>query len=221
MIGDCRPFRRAVYSATTRASTALFVADFRRDDVGKGTAVKRLSCAVFLFATALATLQPAFAQLQGQWFSTGTMQSARELHALVRMTGGKALSIGGVDGSGNILTSAEVFSSTTAKWTLTGSMAEARESFPAVVLTNGKVLVSGGLGISSIVLAGAELYDPATGAWTSAGSLSVARFGHTATLLSSGKVLVTGGCTASDCSTNTAVSELYDPTPTPGQPRAA
>jgi hypothetical protein len=40
----------------------------------------------------------------------------------------------------------------------------------------------------------------------------VARFAHTATLLSSGKVLVTGGCTASACSTDTAVSELYDPT---------
>ncbi|HWO32643.1 MAG TPA: choice-of-anchor D domain-containing protein [Candidatus Acidoferrum sp.] len=173
--------------------------------------MKRLSCAVFLFATALATLQSASAQVQGQWVSTGTMQSARELHALVRMTGGKALSIGGVDGSGNILASAEVFSSSTSKWTLAGSMAEARESFPAVVLRNGKILVSGGLGISSVVLAGAELYDPTTGAWSSAGSLSVARFAHTATLLSSGKVLVTGGCTASSCSTDTAVSELYDP----------
>ena len=174
--------------------------------------MKRLSCAVFLFATALATLQSASAQVQGQWVSTGMMQSARELHALVRMTGGKALSIGGVDGSANILASAEVFSSSASKWTLTGSMAEARESFPAVVLRNGKILVSGGLGISSVVLAGAELYDPTTGAWSSAGSLSVARFAHTATLLSSGKVLVTGGCTASACSTDTAVSELYDPT---------
>jgi hypothetical protein len=193
---------------------SAFVADFRRNDVGKGTAVKRLSCAVLLYATALTTLQQASAQVQGQWVSTGTMQSARELHALVRLTGGKALSIGGVDGSGNILTSAEVFSSSSSssKWTLTGPMAEARESFPAVVLTTGKVLVSGGLGISSVVLAGAELYDPTTGAWSSAGLLSVARFGHTATLLSNGKVLVTGGCTTSACSTGTAVSELYDPT---------
>jgi hypothetical protein len=175
-------------------------------------AVKRLLCAVCLFAVAVAMLQPASAQVQGQWVNTGTMPSARELHALVRIAGGEALSIGGADGSGNTLTSAEVFSPSTGKWTLTGSMAEARESFPAVVLANGKVLVSGGLGSSSVVLAGAELYDPATKAWSSAGSLSVGRFRHTATLLSSGKVLVTGGCTASDCTTDTAVSELYDPT---------
>jgi hypothetical protein len=157
-------------------------------------------------------LQPASAQIQGQWANTATMQSARELHALVRMSAGKALSMGGVDGSGNILSSAEVFSSSSSKWALTGSMAEARESFPAVVLTNGKVLVSGGVGTGSVVLAGAELYDPIKATWSSAGSLSVARFAQTATLLANGKVLVTGGCTASDCSTNTAVSELYDPT---------
>jgi hypothetical protein len=173
--------------------------------------VKRFSGAVLLFAVALAAVQPASAQVQGQWVSTGTMQSAREFHALVRLTGGKALSIGGVDGSDNVLASAELFSSSTGKWTLTGSMAEARESFPAVVLTNGKVLVSGGLSTSSVVLAAAELYDPTTGTWSSAGSLSVARVGHTATVLPGGKVLVTGGCIASDCSTETAVSELYDP----------
>jgi N-acetylneuraminic acid mutarotase len=139
------------------------------------------------------------------------MQSAREFHALVAGAG-KALAMGGVDGSGNIVASAEAFSSSTGNWTPTGSMAEARESFAAVVLKTGKVLVSGGLGTSNIVLAGAELFDPKTGVWSSGGSLSVARFGHTATVLPSGKVLVTGGCTASDCSTNTAVSELYDPT---------
>jgi N-acetylneuraminic acid mutarotase len=120
--------------------------------------------------------------------------------------------MGGVDGSGNILASAEVYSPSSGTWTLTGSMAEAREAFPALVLKGGKVLVSGGLGAGGTVVAAAELYDPSTGAWSSAGSLSLARFAHTATLLQSGKVLVTGGCTASNCSTYTAVSELYDPT---------
>jgi hypothetical protein len=90
-------------------------------------------------------------------------------------------------------------------------MVQARQLISAVVLVSGKVLVSGGLGASNIVLGGAELYDPATGTWSSARSLSVPRFGHTATLLPSGKVLVTGGCTSNSCSTDTAVSELYDP----------
>jgi N-acetylneuraminic acid mutarotase len=173
--------------------------------------VKRFSCAVFALTFVFVSIRLFSAQGQGQWASTGTMQSTRELGAQVRLLTGKVLAIGGVDNNGTLLASAEIYTRGTNTWTLTGSMAEAREQFPAVVLTSGKVLVSGGLGPSSTVLTGAELYDPTTGAWSPAGSLSVARLGHTATLLKSGKVLVAGGCTASDCSTETAVSELYDP----------
>jgi hypothetical protein len=173
--------------------------------------MKRFSGAVFALTFVLVTIPPLSAQVQGQWASTGTLQSARELNAQVLMKNGNALSMGGIDNNGNLLASAEVYSSALSTWKLTGSMAEARELFPAVVLTSGKVLVSGGLGAST-VLGRAELYDPTAGAWSSAGFLSVARFGHTATLLPSGKVLVAGGCTESNCSTHTPVSELYDPT---------
>ena len=140
------------------------------------------------------------------------MQSTREFGAQVSLVSGNVLTIGGIDNSSNVLASAEVYRPGPGTWKVTGSMVQARQLFPAVVLKSGKVLVSGGRGVSSIVLSGAELYDPTTGVWSGAGSLSVPRFGHTATLLPSGKVLVTGGCTSSSCSTDTAVSELYDPT---------
>ena len=175
--------------------------------------MKRSSCAVFVVALVLTGIQPLLAQVQGQWAGTGAMQSARASDAQVWMSNGKVLAAGGIDNSGDILATSEVYSPGPDTWTVTkGSMTEARELFPAVVLNNGKVLVSGGLGASSTVLAGAELYDPSTGLWSPAGVLSEARFNHSATLLTSGKVLVTGGCTASDCSTHTAKSELYDPT---------
>ena len=51
-------------------------------------------CAV-VSALLLASLQPLFAQIQGQWVVTGTMQTQREFHAQVSIAGGKALSIGG------------------------------------------------------------------------------------------------------------------------------
>jgi len=172
--------------------------------------MKIFSCAVLALAFVLGSIWPLSAQVQGQWVNTGTMQSARELNAQVRVAGGRVLSVGGADSNGNVLFSAELYNQALGTWKLTGNMADARELFPAVVLTNGKVLVSGGVGASSSVLAGAELYDPTTGTWSSAGTLSMARFGHTATLLKTGKVLVTGGCTAGNC-TSTAVSELYDP----------
>lgn len=172
--------------------------------------MKKISYLALVLAAALVSIQSLCAQ-QGQWTATGSMQSAREFNAQV-LTGGKVVSIGGVDNSGNILSSAEVYNPGPGTWTLTGSMTDAREVFPAVVLTNGKVLVAGGLGTGNVVLATAELYDPKAGTWSSAGSMSVARVAHTATLLASGKVLVSGGCTSNICSTNTAASELYDPT---------
>src|SRR5271165_3859895 len=113
--------------------------------IGKGSALKKFSCA--LFTLLFVSFQPLLAQTQGQWASTAAMQSARELHAQVPVSGGKVLTMGGVDNSNNVLASAEIYSAN--KWTLTGSMADARESFPAVVLKTGKVLVSGGLGTSS------------------------------------------------------------------------
>jgi N-acetylneuraminic acid mutarotase len=156
-------------------------------------------------------IQPLSAQLQGQWMATGSLQSPREANAQLRLRGGNVLSVGGVDGSGNILASAEIYGRGSAAWQSTGSLKTARELFSAVALTNGKVLVVGGVGIGAAALGTAELYDPSTGTWSSGGSLSVARFGYTATLLGNGKVLVTGGCSASACSAVTAISELYDP----------
>ncbi|HLY56592.1 MAG TPA: choice-of-anchor D domain-containing protein [Stellaceae bacterium] len=178
------------------------------------TAVSALACVVV-------SLQPASAQVQGQWTKTGSMQSAREQGSQVKLIGGNVLAVGGVDNSGNLLATAEVYSAAQRSWVATGSMAEAREAFPAVTLASGKVLVSGGLGTGSAVLGGAELYDPATQAWTPAGTLAVARFGHTATLLSDGEVLVSGGCTAAGCSTTTAASEIYDPATNSWSPTGA
>jgi hypothetical protein len=58
--------------------------------------MKRLSCAVFAltFVLIVIGIQPLFAQVQGQWASTGTMQSARELNAQALLSNGKDLSIG-------------------------------------------------------------------------------------------------------------------------------
>jgi hypothetical protein len=174
--------------------------------------VGRFATFVAPLALALSGLQPAFAQVQGQWTSVGSMQSPREQGAQVRLAHGDVLAVGGVDSSANILASAELFDPATSAWTTTGSMAAARQQLAAVVLTNGNVLVTGGFGPGGAVVGSAELYNPATGRWSPAGSLSIPRFAHSATLLKTGQVLVIGGCTVSGCSALTAVSELFDPT---------
>jgi N-acetylneuraminic acid mutarotase len=159
---------------------------------------------------------PLTAQMQGAWTNTGSSKNTRGLNAEVMLGDGALLAGGSTDGV-TFLATAEVFSFAKGGWKYTGSMAAARGLFPAVVLRSGKVLVAGGLGAfatisgPAVIVSGAELYDPAAGTWSPAGTLSVARFYHTATLLQNGKVLVAGGCTATDCSTLAAASELYDP----------
>ena len=172
--------------------------------------MRRSLYAVFAAVCVLLSVAQISAQVQGQWASTGTMQSAREFNAQALLSNGKVLSMGGIDNNGNLLASSEVYNPKTGKWTLTGSMTNARQIFPAVAI-KGNVLAAGGQGAGGTVLAAAELYSTAKGNWTSAGSMTVARLAHTATLLPNGKVLVAGGCTASDCSAYTAASEIYDP----------
>lgn len=59
----------------------------------------------------MAVVQTISAQVQGQWTSTGGLQNAREYNAQVLLVTGTVLSIGGIDNSGNLLASAELFSS--------------------------------------------------------------------------------------------------------------
>ena len=145
----------------------------------------------------LAGVASAFGQTQGAWTATGTMLAAREVNAQVLLSTGKVLAVGGDDGTGTALASAELYTPAKQSWAATGSLATGREAFAAVRLANGKVLVAGGVTTGGGVLASAELFNPTKNTWSPAGSLAVARYAHTATLLADGKVLVTGGCSAS------------------------
>src|SRR5262249_50283735 len=131
------------------------------------------------------------AAVAGGFVNTGSLVTARFAHAATLLPNGQVLVAGGLDGSGAVLASAELYDPSTGTWTATGSLATGRFLHTATLLPNGKVLVAGGQAPSST--ASATLYDPASGTWTATGSLSVARAGHTATLLSNGKVLVAGG----------------------------
>src|SRR5208283_3128535 len=105
---------------------------------------------------------------------------------------GRVLITGGLDSSGDPLSSAEIFDPAKGTYSTTGSMKTTRFGHTATLLGNGKVLVAGG-NPSSIGEGTAELFDPATGIFTAAGNMNAQRTGHTATLLKDGKVLVVGG----------------------------
>ena len=130
----------------------------------------------------------------GTWTLTGSMSTVRFTHTATMLPGNTVLAAGGVNGSGTLLTSAEIFDPATGTWTLTGAMGTARANHAATLMTaQGTVLVTGGGTTSSLITNSAEVFDPATGTWSGTGSMAGSRIYHTSTLLPDGTVLVAGG----------------------------
>ena len=105
---------------------------------------------------------------------------------------GHVLIAGGMDNTGNVLSSMEIFNPATSTFTPTVSMNTARKYHTATLLPDGKVLLAGGLGEFFTTLQSAEVFDPATGGLTQI-NMQAARQEHTATLLGDGRVLIAGG----------------------------
>jgi len=117
------------------------------------------------------------------------MTVARAMHTATLYTfGGSVLIAGGMDDSGNVLATAEVFNVATETFTAVGSMHTARFNHAAAALSNGKILITGGEDGSGNTLNTAEIFDPTTNMFTlttdpslGGNNMNVARKLHTAT----------------------------------------
>ena len=140
------------------------------------------------------------------------MIEARTFHTATVLSNGTVIAAGGASmaGSGDALSSAELYDPSSESWTAIGTMMGARAYHTATLLPDGTVLVAGGTTSSGSgdALASAELYDPISESWTAIGTMMRARAYHTATLLPDGTVLVAGGTTSGVVQ---ASAELYDP----------
>ncbi len=139
---------------------------------------------------------------------SGNLNTARATQTATLLTNGMALVAGGVDGSGNILASAELYNATGGTFSPTGSLNTGRSYHSATLFSNGVVLMAGGVGFGAVALTSAELYNPTTGSFTNTGSLNNARSCHSATALNNGTVLIVGGLGSSGA---LASAELYNP----------
>ena len=85
--------------------------------------MRTLILALFALVSISIGFQPASAQIQGQWTATASMSTPREDGALVALGKTSMLAVGGVDGSGNILATAELYTNATGKWKAAAGMA--------------------------------------------------------------------------------------------------
>ncbi|HUP70744.1 MAG TPA: kelch repeat-containing protein [Acidimicrobiales bacterium] len=156
-------------------------------------------------ASTTTTVGPA----AGKWEATAPMTDGRNFHTATLLTGteeqcgsncGKVLVVGGDDGAGGALASAEIYDPEKGTWSSTGAMNVRRLRHTATLLRDGRVLVAGGGSNKTNALRSSEIYDPASGQWALLGAdgLRSERLNHTATLLPAGQILLAGGLGTAD-----------------------
>jgi hypothetical protein len=141
-----------------------------------------------------------------------SMVDGRYNHLAVALADGEVLFAGGIDSTGAVTKSAELYNPATGKFTATGSMNTERQEFAGALFTSGplagQVLISGGVDKAGKFLASAELYNPASGKFTPTASMAESRFDNIETLLgsgpNSGSILVTAG-------SGDQTTEIYNP----------
>jgi hypothetical protein len=144
------------------------------------------------------------------------MNTPRSLHSLTRLGGsGLLLAVGGLDGAGNPLASAELYNPVSGTWiTLDGALNVPRSEHAAMVTANGALLIIGGRQANGDCLSSVEVFTipfggpPTAGTFTMAvNGLSSARASMAAELLSNGTILITGGADGGDAAL--ALAEVY------------
>ena len=119
-----------------------------------------------------------------EWTETGELNFGRNSVALVKLTDGKVLAVGGTHEN----VPAEIYDPTTGAWSATATPGGNFLNPGALLLPSGKVLVCGGQrgqgsSFSSTYTDASEIYDPETGQWHSTGSMNQKREYHGLVLL--------------------------------------
>ena len=152
-------------------------------------------------AALLAILLPGALPLQASvptipsntWQQGAALSSARTGATATLMADGRVLIVGGKDGNGNALETAEVLNPD-GTITPVPSMLTQRYGHSAVLLRDGNVLVAGGHTSGGGVVNTAELFDPAANTWRwASNTMTDARADFTLSQLLDGNVLVAGG----------------------------
>ncbi|MGD0676782.1 MAG: hypothetical protein ABSC94_15320 [Polyangiaceae bacterium] len=165
----------------------------------------------------------------GTFTPTGSMDSEHYLAGWGSpwpvLANGKVLVAGGLDASGALLATAELYDPAAGTFSPTGALGTAIVSYDPVTLQDGSALFVGGyssvtgatLTPGGFVFTGGtnqvQHYDPTSGAFASAGTVAEDRLFGCNVLLASGKVLAIGGFQGVSTTFETNI-EQYDPSTT-------
>jgi hypothetical protein len=139
---------------------------------------------------------------------------ARSGHAMTRLSGGRALVLGGsflehvYDGTPQgtwqerVTASVELYDPSSSSWSEVEGLLSARQDLSATRLLDDRVVVIGGRGDFLPQETTVEVRDPGTGQWSQSGTLE--SIGHTSFALSDGTMLVVG--TPFDARSNSALN---------------
>ncbi len=129
--------------------------------------------------------------------STGAMKKQRVRHAMVCLPDGRVLVTGGIDETGRILRTAEIYDPGSGLFSqLESQMVFARAEHTATLLPDKTILIVGGLDFLG-PHASAEIYNPDTQNFSriSTSNMAFARYGHVALPWKNGVAIIGGGNT--------------------------
>jgi hypothetical protein len=143
------------------------------------------------------------------WTPASPMSKEHSYGAVVALADGRALVIGGAEGSGSGATSTvEIYNPGSNSFSAAASMSSVRVDPGAVLRSDGKVFVMGGRPCAGCTTSTTEVWDPATNKWSAGPALADAHGNAQPVKLADGRILEfgsTGGAGSSDV-------ELFDGT---------
>ena len=103
--------------------------------------------------------------------ATGSLTTARMHHTATLLNSGKVLVCGGIDSSGNALSSCELYNPATGVFTSAASMSGQRLNHTATLLADGTVFIAGGDRLHQ-GRGTCEIYDPVANTFKSTADLT-------------------------------------------------
>ncbi|MFY9344352.1 MAG: kelch repeat-containing protein [Planctomycetota bacterium] len=148
----------------------------------------------------------------------------RALHGAATLNDGRLLLCGGIDATGAVTTSCEIYDPVANTFTPVAPMLGLRAGHTAATLPDGRVLAVGGTtNFTDLTVAitaslnTAEIYNPATNSWAAAPAIGGRRLVPALTKLNNGRMLISGGIEVTIlfgipiALTSTNKAQLYNP----------